>query len=391
MSENKDLFYLDKVFPEPDKIFSAQYKSLQDLFKTAIFVFDTNALLVPFDTSEKNLNEIKTIFLNLKENKRIFIPARVAREFAKNRANKLGDLFLNLRQLKNGLNTGTFKINDYPLLDGLEEYHYLKKNFVNIISEIKAARINIENLEKKILSWSWNDAVSLAYAEIFTTDIIENLSISNKDLEEDLKFRFNHKIAPGYKDSNKIDDGIGDLVIWHTILEIGKKYSSDVIFISNDEKNDWYHKQDKIGMYPRFELHDEFRRATNDKSFSIINFLRFLELSNAKSETLQEVKQSIEETKKLIEENYQRGLKNLVIGLEIKHSKFGIGIITKITETKNSGQIVEVQFANHGRKLIMVNYALLKILETSNNFKLLKLHFDGEDNSYQLMDIEPET
>ena len=122
MSEEKDLFYLDKVFPEPDKIFSADYKRVDELFKTAIFVLDTNALLVPFDTNEKSLNEIKQILINLKSKKRLFIPARVAREFAKNRATKLGELFLSLRQLKNNLNSGTFKINQYPLLDGVDSY-----------------------------------------------------------------------------------------------------------------------------------------------------------------------------------------------------------------------------------------------------------------------------
>ncbi|TWI84973.1 hypothetical protein IQ13_0126 [Lacibacter cauensis] len=361
MSDNKDLFYLDKIFPVPAEIFSAEYKSISEIFKESIFVFDTNALLVPFDTSVKNLNDIKSILLALKQSKKIAIPARVAREFAKNRATKLGDLFLSLRQLKNNLNIGTFRINEYPLLDGIENYEKLKSNFAEITIQIKNARENLEAIEKNILSWNWNDSVSLAYKEIFTPETIENPTLTEEEIEADLKFRFAHKIAPGFKDSNKVDEGIGDLIIWHTILAIAKKYSSNVIFVSNDEKNDWFHKQDKIGMYPKFELYDEFRRVTNSKSFAIISFLQFLEMSNAKEDTIKEVKQSLEETKEEENEYYQVDVNDLTIGKQVRHKKFGIGTVTQIL-TQYKQPIVEINFKDFGRKLIMLSYARLKII-----------------------------
>lgn len=374
MSDEKDLFYLDKVFPEPDKIFSADYKRIDELYKTAVFVFDTNALLVPFDTSEKNLKEIKQILIKLKNEKRLFIPSRVAREFAKNRATKLGELFLSLRQLKGNLNSGTFKISQYPLLDGDDSYSKLKDNFEAIVKQIGQARSNIESIEQKILGWSWNDSVSLAYKEIFTSDTIESPSATPEEIEKDLKFRFAHRIAPGYKDSNKIDDGVGDLVIWHTILAIGKKFSNDVIFISNDEKNDWFHKQDKVGMYPKFELYDEFRRSTGNRSFSIISFLKFLELSNAKSETLEEVKQSITESSAESRDNYQRGRKDLVVGLTVAHPKFGVGKITRIFDEGINNKLV-IDFPDFGSKTLLTEFAKIHVLDTSSNFLLLNPDF----------------
>jgi len=373
MAENKDLFYLDKVFPEPDKIFSANYKSIDELFKTAIFVFDTNALLVPFDTSEQSLKDIKAILLKLKKQNRFIIPARVAQEFARNRASKLGDLFLSLRQLKNNLNTGTFKINEYPLLDGIESYSQLKENFNEISKQIKKARQNIESLEQSILNWTWNDTVSMAYKEIFTSDVIINLELSENEIEKDLRFRFEHKIPPGFKDSNKMDDGIGDLIIWQTLLQVGKHRNSDIVFISNDEKNDWFHKQDKVGMYPRFELYDEFRRQTNERSFSIISFLKFLQLSNAKTETLEQIKQSLNEPK-IDNDPYLLGVQNFVDGLIVEQQKFGIGTIRGIQISEEHGPIADIDFMGFGRKKILVNYASLKVLNNKTNKALLKMH-----------------
>ena len=212
--------------------------------------------------------------------------------------------------------------------------------------------------------------MSLAYKEIFTPDTIEGPSITPKEIEEDLKFRFAHKIAPGYKDSNKIDEGIGDLIIWHTVLAIGKKYSNDVIFISNDEKNDWFHKQDKVGMYPKFELYDEFRRFTGNQSFSIISFLKFLELSNAKSETLAEVKQSIIEAATENSEVYKTGRKDLVVGLTVKHPKFGIGTITGLSE-EGINSTVDIDFNEFGAKKFLTQFARIHVLDTSSNFFLL--------------------
>ncbi|MFN9109693.1 MAG: PIN-like domain-containing protein, partial [Bacteroidota bacterium] len=172
MTDKKDLFYLDKVFPEAEKIFSENFKAPEEIIKNGIVVLDTNVLLVPYDTSEKNVSDIRNIYLRYKSGQRLFIPARVAREFANNRANRIGDIFLQIRQLKESLNSGSFKINQYPILDNNEDYKNLKNQFDIIQKGIKASRKHLERLENQIQGWTWNDNVSKAYKEIFTPEII---------------------------------------------------------------------------------------------------------------------------------------------------------------------------------------------------------------------------
>ena len=99
-----------------------------------------------------------------------------------------------------------------------------------------------------------------------------------------------NKIAPGYKDSGKDDDGLGDIIIWNTLLEIGSDKKSDVVFVSNDQKSDWFYKHDRLALYPKYELLDEFRRTSKGKTLHIISFTKFLEIQNANPKTLVEMK-----------------------------------------------------------------------------------------------------
>lgn len=374
MTNKNDFFYLDKVFPESDKIFSENFKNADEIIKNGIIVLDTNILLVPFDTSEKNVIDIKSIYLKYKSENRLFIPARVAREFANNRANKIGDIFLQIRQIKENLNSGNFKISQYPILNNNTDYKNLIKQFEEIQSCIKTSRKHLENIENHIQSWTWNDSVSKAYKEIFTNEIIIEVKKEKEELEKDLAFRNEYKVAPGYKDSKKLDDGIGDLIIWQTILELAKDKGKDVIFVTNDQKNDWFYKQDKIGLYPKYELFDEFRRFTNGGSISIINFVNFLKLSNAEPDTIKVVKSTIEENNL---DDFQKNNQGLVIGMQVEHPRFGVGQIAKLGEGGNSDYIT-INFKTSGQKQFLLRYVPLKILDTGLNLILQNPELAGE-------------
>ncbi len=384
MTDKKNIFYLEKVFPEADKIFSENFKSAKEIISNAIIVLDTNVMLVPFDTNEKNVIDIKTIYLKYKSENRLFIPARVAREFANNRANKIGDIFLQIRQTKENLNSGNFKINQYPILENNIDYKKLITLFTTIQKEIKESRKLLDNIEAHIQSWTWNDNVSIAYKEIFTPEIIVEVEKSHTELEQELAFRIEYKVAPGYKDSKKPDDGIGDFVIWQTILEIAKKKDKHVIFVTNEQKNDWFYKQDKIGLYPKYELFDEFRRYTGGKSIAIVNFVKFLELSNAKADTIKEIKTKIKENST---DEFNSYLSRLQVGTYVEHVIFGKGQIIRMGKSANH-DIAEVMFDKVGVKRLLVRFAKMKIIDNPTSFTTQNLDFEEDSTIYQSLDNE---
>jgi hypothetical protein len=184
----------------------------------------------------------------------------------------------------------------YPLLESLSEYQEavrLEKEIDNLLNQYRKI---IGNVLERIREWTWNDPVSKLYAELFREAIIFDPPIDKEKVQTELLKRQLHRIPPGYKDSSKEDLGVGDLLIWFTILEIGQSKKKDVIFVSSDQKTDWWHRSEKQPLYPRFELVDEFRRCSGGCSFHIIPFSHFLDLYGANESIVKEVR---EEERKL--------------------------------------------------------------------------------------------
>ncbi|MEL7408280.1 MAG: PIN-like domain-containing protein, partial [Cyanobacteria bacterium J06558_2] len=69
-----------------------------------------------------------------------------------------------------------------------------------------------------------------------------------------------------------------------------KSKEKDVIFVSGDQKSDWWHRVENQALYPRYELVDEFRRESNGFSLHIITFANFLNLYGATKDIVKEVR-----------------------------------------------------------------------------------------------------
>jgi predicted nucleic acid-binding protein len=215
-----DKFYLKKVFPEADKIFDFEYKNFDSLKENCIYVFDTNVLFVPFLISKKGLKDYKKIFKHLKSKKKLFIPARVAREFAKNRGENIKSIFRKLQEARDRLNKGGFDLNILPILEEEANYKRVKEIETEVNKLKDEYREKIDELSSYTKSWNWNDPVSEFYSELWNKEMIIDVKKDETELQKDLEFRIEHQIAPGFKDSKKIDNGIGDLIISQTILEL---------------------------------------------------------------------------------------------------------------------------------------------------------------------------
>jgi rRNA-processing protein FCF1 len=284
-----DIFIARSIYPDAASVFTTHVKPLNEIKDDCYIVLDTNALLVPYNVGKESLAQIKTTYSALIAQKRLIIPAQVAREFAKNRANKIGELYHQLstkRDSPKAIQTGR-----YPLLESVTEYQQALAIEEEVNKYLNRYREAVSKVLEHIEGWTWNDSVSLLYSELFTSELIADVNIEEEELRNDLFRRQLHKIPPGYKDGSKDDEGIGDLLIWQTILEVGRSNSKDVIFISSDEKPDWWHQSSKQALYPRYELIDEFRRESNGHTFHIVKFSTFLDLYGASEDVIEEVRE----------------------------------------------------------------------------------------------------
>jgi rRNA-processing protein FCF1 len=281
-----DIFSNLKIYPNASQIFQTALAPLQDIKNDCLFILDTNALILPYSTGSQSLTEISKIYSKLKKARKLFVPAQVAREFARNRPIKLQEIFQQVSRKRNSL--PVIAIGSYPLLEDLAEYKEslkLEKEIKIILDKYKELLGQVVN---KVKNWTWNDPVSLLYREIFTPDLIIEPTIDEEEIKLDLTYRSLHKIPPGYKDSSKPDDGIGDLLIWRSILEMGKE-KKHIVFVSGDEKADWFYNSENQALYPRFELLSEFQQISDNKSFHIIRLSTLLTILNANQAVIHEI------------------------------------------------------------------------------------------------------
>lgn len=273
--ENKNHFLYSRHFPDSSSILKRKGKSTSEIFKDALFVLDTNSLLVPYNTGKENIEEIRKVYQKLISKKRLFIPEHVLREFAKNRSFRISELYANIDNLLSSI--PTIKSFEYPILGELGPYKKLKETRDAILENIKQYKDNLTDLKKGIVDWNWADPVTSMYQKTFTDEIIIKSSLTEEQLIEEYTKRIDDDIPPGNKDKSKEKNAIGDFVIWRSILELGKEKKRDIIFISNDEKNDWLLKGNQKSISTKFELVDEYYRYTDGHNFLSTTFNFFLE------------------------------------------------------------------------------------------------------------------
>lgn len=288
---------LKDIFPDASNIFTFSPSTVSQIKDDCMVVVDTNALLVPYTVSKSSLDTIKDTYARLIDKKQLFIPGHVAREFAKNRAEKIKELY---HQLSSSRNKQTQLLpGNYPLLASLQEYNEVVNIERQINELLRQYRKSIEQILQHIRTWSWDDPVSSIYSQLFNGSVICDPDFKQNIIDADLKWRNDNKIPPGYKDGSKSENAIGDLLIWHTILHIGQEHKKPIIFVSGDEKADWWYHSDTDNLFPRYELVDEYRRNSGGCSFQIVKFSTFLDIFGASPKAVEEVRN--EELKSMVQ------------------------------------------------------------------------------------------
>jgi len=243
-------------------------------FENSIFVIDTNILLAPYRASNEAFEEVTKIYSKLNQKSQLFIPAQVAREFAKNRPAVLTSLHKQIINASGASLSAKLKI--APILDTDEDFIEAKRLFDEAKDFLNKHRQKMELVASKVASWSLDDPVLQQYRKIFSAKNIIECNLNNDVIDAAKVKRFKSKTPPGYKDLSKDDGGIGDLIIWSTIIQIGKEQQRDIIFITAETKEDWYHLVDGHHIFPRYELIEEYKQATKGHRLGIANLSTLL-------------------------------------------------------------------------------------------------------------------
>lgn len=334
-----------------------------------IIVFDTSALLdFYFFPKRTRENIYKNVFSELKDS--LWIPYHVYFEYSKNRKSvikkPINQSYLPLKEILKNVDKKISNIenlymdfhnrskNDdklpYINKDVTEGYSDLIKNiegevdkFNNKLSE------EIDKAEKEIHDTIENDDHLEKVKEYFTVgrkyEYHELLEIVKEG-----ELRYRNKIPPGYEDYSEKEgfQKYGDLILWKQIIEHIQEKETNVIFITDDQKEDWLIKTKNGEYFPRFELELELQ-SLGGKNLLIYNQSDFLRTANEFLSTKVEVDDilSIEEflsRKAEFEESSFLKCKCDHCGLRTKFSKKEILIDWQSVASDERGMGKEIEY-----------------------------------------------
>lgn len=227
------------------------------LWKNAIFTFDTNSLLNIYRYSDTTRKDIFEIINKIED--RIFLTHQVAFEFNKNRFENINNIIKSKNDFLKNLDNINIQIskNSEQILS-----NYLTDKFTILLDEIKTEiDSKVEFFNKLFDSDLIFDLINLLFNKKVLNKIEEEKISQIKKIGE---IRYSNKIPPGYSDSKKEENKFGDLIIWNEIINYAKEKQKPVIFISDDNKEDWIWKlKDGKTIGARPELIQEFYKETN--------------------------------------------------------------------------------------------------------------------------------
>lgn len=264
---------MKRAFPEYQK---KSKEELNQMLENAIVVFDTNVLLNLYRYSEDTRNALKRVIEWCGD--RLFMPYQVGYEFYNKRLEVIDEQTKHKSnieiELDKELNQISSKCRSFSSF-----YDIVKKDFEKLKEKIASEDKKREHFENKDTVLDFLETVFDGKVGInFTED-------ETKKLEKEAQDRVGKKIPPAYKDSGK-DNGnqFGDFYIWKQMIAKSKEINKDLIFITEDAKEDWWYIVNGKTISPRVELLREFIKETSGNSFQMYRTNEFIKHINNKLE-----------------------------------------------------------------------------------------------------------
>lgn len=326
---------------------------IDQLWDSALFVFDTNVLLNFYRYSESTVEEFVKVLKKLKG--RIWLPHQVGREFHKRRLDSIGneaktysDASSSVRKLLEDFSNK--KRNPFLSSSIFAEFSEIMER---VQSELNTRKQEYDNRIKS------NDDILDYVSEIFENVVGENYSHQKlNEIHKDGAKRYAEKIPPGYEDRDKTNNSYGDLIIWFQIIDKAKKDKLPIVFVTDDKKKDWWliaEKMDKTVIGPRPELCREFFNEVGE-NFHIYEPYEFLEIAKDKIHISIE-QTAINEVKELTSpiSDFSYNIENeILISILLEETEPGSKIEHFVDFLKSSGCEVFIEtFPNSYLKLMI--------------------------------------
>jgi hypothetical protein len=317
---------------------------VKKIWNSAIFVLDANVILNLYKYSNSTRNELLHIFESI--NEYLWIPHQVALEYLYNRNTKINEQSKEFDTHVNAISKAKREAN--KVIN--KEINSIRKSFRKI--DIKQLNEKIDNFftelqedikqkNEDIPNFKNDDMVLKSFKQLFEDRIGDAYSQEKlDDIYDEGKKRYENLQPPGYEDLKEkegqyklyadtyIKSEFGDLIIWHQIMDKSVTSNKPIIFITDDNKEDWKREEHGEFLGPRLELINEFKQNTEQEflMYSTEYFLRMakkmlnLEVDVTKT-TIDEVHESNRKENKTIFNNIDKDLLKDVINYKHRNNQ----------------------------------------------------------------------
>ncbi len=246
-------------------------KETIEIWKNARVVLDSSILLHVYEYAEKTREEFLDILRDALVIDRLWLPYKVAEEFHRNRLNVDNELEETYKKVVGILNSGFAEMAGNVRKVQIKELHpYVNKDL--ILEDIERRRTEALKWLEEQRIWEKNDIsaqdpILETIYTIYDEKVSQDLDpASLKRIFEEGEKRYAKKIPPGYEDANK-DERLryGDLIVWKSLINEAKDSDKDVVFVTDDIKEDWWVTKGGKPKSPRPELIKEFQKETGRK------------------------------------------------------------------------------------------------------------------------------
>ncbi|MCG3873578.1 PIN-like domain-containing protein [Psychrobacter sp. Ps7] len=296
--------------------YSLTEQDLNELWKNAVFVFDTNVLLNLYRYQSSTRDSLIKVIEGFSE--RVWIPYYVGLEFQNNRLNVISKQYNRYSELEDIVSKSVTdmqtKVNNLQLKK--RHSNIDPDKLIEIIESFKSnMSTEIDGFKEMSMDINSLDTIREKIDELFYGKIgkaPKNQEEIDKITKEGA-IRYKYRIPPGFRDNKKdlnedesshnkhenvyYERKYGDLIIWKQIIKHAKESGlTDIIFITDDNKSDWWLKKSGKTIGARPELINEITEEANVERFHMYTMENFLSYANEKmgakveEEVIQEVR-----------------------------------------------------------------------------------------------------
>jgi hypothetical protein len=242
--------------------FPRSRKDLKEFWASCLYSFDANVLLNVYRVKSGTAEQFFAILDRIKDH--IWLSHQAAYEFLRSREGIIQDAKLGYDQTAKELKDlasevrGKLRIlSRHPMIDLQELSQEFDKKVKSVLNGFPA-------LEKKHPNLNDEDPYLERFDDLFRGKVGAPFDeVETERLHSEGERRFKNKVPPGYKDVPKdVLDRYGDFIMWRQILAYCKQQQRPLIFVTDDEKDDWWRDVRGQKRGPRAELMMEFFNET---------------------------------------------------------------------------------------------------------------------------------